>query len=199
MTKSMNFSLSLLPLIIALAACKNEIKMPPPSPFKSDLINQESHPQITFPSKMNPLFNSYVETFVEAGIKYLSDPDFDLGGVVIDFSKVPRPTTAAYCNYIHPRSIGINRIWWERASHLERENIIFHELGHCVLHRHHDNEEIEMTLNCDADHPVKTSIPKSIMTQKMMPENYYLKLRDEYWHELFQQDDSQIRKAVSCP
>lgn len=40
-------------------------------------------------------------------------------------------------NSHNPNSILIDRDYWERASDLGREMVVFHELGHCYLERGH--------------------------------------------------------------
>lgn len=41
----------------------------------------------------------------------------------------------------HPRRITIDREYWDGANDMEREYVIFHELGHCYLERIHDNSK----------------------------------------------------------
>jgi hypothetical protein len=49
-------------------------------------------------------------------------------------------TIGGFCN-TKARTITINPEDWEHRDHEEREHIIFHELGHCILNRDHRNEE----------------------------------------------------------
>lgn len=37
--------------------------------------------------------------------------------------------------------IEINQTYWDSASEMEREYLLFHELGHCVLGRKHDDSK----------------------------------------------------------
>ena len=37
------------------------------------------------------------------------------------------------------KQVVIDQFFWNRASHLEREYVVFHELGHCILDRDHDD------------------------------------------------------------
>lgn len=39
-----------------------------------------------------------------------------------------------------PRRITINKYWWDGYEDDDRELLIFHELGHCVLNRSHNND-----------------------------------------------------------
>ncbi len=54
------------------------------------------------------------------------------------FRDIDRANVAGMCSYggQHNR-ITIDRPFWNRASHLSREMIVFHELGHCYLNRDH--------------------------------------------------------------
>ncbi len=41
-----------------------------------------------------------------------------------------------------PNTVIIDKFYWDSASELEREFLVFHELGHCVLDREHlDNSD----------------------------------------------------------
>jgi hypothetical protein len=57
------------------------------------------------------------------------------------------PTVIGLCEFIgnedNPRishNVTIKKFWWDRASEISRQNLISHELGHCVLGRYHDLE-----------------------------------------------------------
>lgn len=84
---------------------------------------------------------TYMEAFVdEAAIR----------GITIDYSELD---LAAYVeNIVTTGTIGqcesysdgskaivLDERYWIQASDLEREYVVFHELGHCVLGRSHDN------------------------------------------------------------
>ncbi len=52
---------------------------------------------------------------------------------------------AGQCSYGYggPRRITIDKPFWNRANHLRREMIVFHELGHCYLDRGHTEATFE--------------------------------------------------------
>lgn len=75
------------------------------------------------------------------------------------------------------KSIGINKEWWITASHWEKENLIFHELGHCVLNMDHDEEMIRDSF--------LGGRPKSIMYPEILPPFTYLINREEYLDRFF--------------
>jgi hypothetical protein len=41
------------------------------------------------------------------------------------------------------RSVFFDKPYWERATQLEKEYVVFHELGHCFLELDHDDSENE--------------------------------------------------------
>lgn len=77
-----------------------------------------------------------------------------------------------FCDTLGETLIAIDFEAWQSLSGLEREQLVFHELGHCVLGRP-DTDEI------------KDNLPSSIMHLNMIDEQVYSKNRAEYLEELF--------------
>jgi Zn-dependent peptidase ImmA (M78 family) len=75
-------------------------------------------------------------------------------------------------------AIVINRPKWEVSSYERQENIMMHELGHCVLNREHYDAEIY-------DTKLGQRVPASIMNTAVLPEYIYVSKRDYYLMELF--------------
>lgn len=73
--------------------------------------------------------------------------------------------------------IVLNQGGWKVYGEFSREIVIFHELGHCILHREHDDRTIERN---------GETIPISIMNAHVLDVNDYLLNRDYYLQELFQ-------------
>ncbi len=71
--------------------------------------------------------------------------------------------------------VRVDQIYWNRASPLERELLIFHELGHCILGRSHDD-----TSNRDG-------VCQSMMNSGLGDCNarYNSATREDYLDELF--------------
>lgn len=70
----------------------------------------------------------------------------------------------------------IDSRWWDGAGYDAREQMIFHELGHCVLNRKHEDSFIIRNA---------TTIPKSIMYPVVFGElSIYKDNRDYYINEL---------------
>lgn len=74
-----------------------------------------------------------------------------------------------------PRQVTIDRQNWEGISELEREYIVFHELGHCYLERIHDDRK-DANGRC-------LSIMHSAEGKCVL--EYNIETRDTYLKELF--------------
>lgn len=118
----------------------------------------------------------YLERFREEG---------SLRGINIDYEK--RPVEArielhendiqlGWCNFDFETQhmIIINNLFWPILNDLEKEKLVFHELGHCVLGRAHLDEEDQ------------TGLCKSIMhSGQACADNYSAQTRERYLDELF--------------
>lgn len=69
--------------------------------------------------------------------------------------------------------INLNRIFWfESSTAAQREEVVYHELGHCVLGRPH----LDLYLN---------GVSVSLMSTELLPESWYTNNRAYYIFELF--------------
>jgi len=68
--------------------------------------------------------------------------DLTQAGIAAEFEDIDESNVAGICSYgsHRPNQITIDRSFWQRASQLAREMIVFHELGHCYLERDHLEE-----------------------------------------------------------
>ena len=88
---------------------------------------------------------TYFDRFeVEAQLRGLSINLQELGinGTIADISG---ENVAGMCTYSseHPSLVTVDSDYWQEATNLGKEFIVFHELGHCALgrdHREDDNE-----------------------------------------------------------
>ena len=71
--------------------------------------------------------------------------------------------------------IEVNRAFWERATDLEREFVVFHELGHCYLDREHTEVQ-------HSDGTCSSIMASGTGTCR---NNYTINTRDDYIDELF--------------
>ena len=69
--------------------------------------------------------------------------------------------------------IKIDRTDYALLSNVRREALLFHELGHCLLNRVHDDDTYD------------DGRPKSLMNKYIIGEYYYSSYYDEYMRELF--------------
>lgn len=87
------------------------------------------------PSDVLPYVTKFFEEAQARGYDYYLE-DYTLN---ISKEAIVRPDVAGTCN-LRSGVITIDAIYWRTASERERERVVFHELGHCVLDRRHRNE-----------------------------------------------------------
>lgn len=94
------------------------------------------------------VFKPYVSLFEEQAHKY--GVDIDLKYIVIRFnhlqSKDPKLVLLATCylsNGFTP-SIDVNPETWDMLSLVQRQILMFHELGHCILHKGHRIDKLSI-------------------------------------------------------
>lgn len=78
--------------------------------------------------------------------------------------------------------VHISRAYWNLVSDRDREELVFHELGHCVLWLQHDNASV-----IDAINPSQ-QVPASIMKVYHFDGGFYYQNRVEYLKQLFNKD-----------
>lgn len=119
----------------------------------------------------------YFDRFVEEGGERGITVDYNTIAVSGEFTILLGPNILGSCSDRDASfsRIRINRPYWDNASELEREFLIFHELGHCYLKREH--LETEFT----------DRICVSIMASGTGPcrQNYTEATRSTYIDELF--------------
>lgn len=124
------------------------------------------------PAQSDPAFAAYVQNFDTASAVYGIEPV--TGKIRISFETLPAAETneAGYCHHSNGLSetyIGIDSNQWIQMTESEKMTLIFHELGHCVLHEDHRTH--------------------SIMAPSILPGSEYLEHRAEYNAELFGEVD----------
>lgn len=91
--------------------------------------------------------------------------------VVID--NLDSDTLAGYCVHFSNKII-LNSLLWSNYSYDMREQLLFHELGHCTLKRSHITSK-DLSDGC----------PQTIMTPFLMSKRCYKKHKQYYHKELF--------------
>lgn len=84
-------------------------------------------------------------------------------------------TIISVCSYDN-NSIIIKESIWNKLNKLEKEELILHEYGHCLLNRNHNDQKINM----DNDY-----IYESLMYTNGFNSGIYIKYKDYYLTELF--------------
>ncbi len=92
---------------------------------------------------IEPEFQPYLNVFLEEGKKRGYEFDFDKSGLIIRFGHL-EGSQIGLCHHQTPLLIEIDSTYWQSIKGKKNEkelkaNLIFHELGHGVLNRHHDN------------------------------------------------------------
>lgn len=73
-------------------------------------------------------------------LKYKGRPAPKIYIGMIPAAKLRTQKTIATCRQTPRPHIVINEVVWKETSYAEKEYILFHELGHCILRRTHDNQ-----------------------------------------------------------
>lgn len=120
--------------------------------------------------------NDYFLRFqAEAALRGIT-VDFDQAQIEGYLDDIEIENASGACQQGEPSFILVDRDWWAAADDLEKEFLIFHELGHCFLLREH--------LDTQDDDGVCLSMMHS--TSTVCDNQYDLDTRDEYLDELFQ-------------
>lgn len=126
----------------------------------------------------NPLFSSIVSQFEQAGKQYSGNTGFSAGHVPVNFGNTENESFEGVC-FSYPdgtTEVIIKETWWNSASQSLKESLLFHELGHCVLNREHDNETHDSG---------NTTYKGSLMNSVIVSSGQYNSHRSGYLTELF--------------
>ena len=114
-----------IPILILLSACEEDI-------FSSSIDDQQTNQLVDY------RLQSYFDAFeYEAAIRgYNIDlAALEITGVIED---IQENGVAGTCQYgRHIAHVTVDRNYWNRSTVNNREMVVFHELGHCVLNRGH--------------------------------------------------------------
>lgn len=116
--------------------------------------------------QVDPEFQPYVDLFMEYA---------NLPVIHVDMYFNPQSGNVIGVCYKrgNDRKVEIDVEWWDKAGELDREILIFHELGHCVLEKPHTNFDLED--GCGG----------SVMNEYHIGAYCYDKHYDHYIEELF--------------
>lgn len=118
-------------------------------------------------------FGSYVEKFEAEGA--LRGVEFQERNLVVRFGELPNARARGMCEIGEGMTptVTISEEAWNNSTEVEREQLMFHELGHCMLLRGHQSGMD------DHGHPV------SLMNPYKIQETVYLTKQAELLDELF--------------
>ena len=141
---------------------------------------EDEEPEITN-ENIASLLTPYFETFREKALEYDLVVDYSEANVTAELKSINEGSIAGTCttNGNDLRHIVIDQSFWNQASHLIREMVIFHELGHCILGRGHTESSFS------------NGICRSIMRSGLgnCTDAYTTENRDYFIEELFLAQD----------
>lgn len=129
-------------------------------------------------SNVEQALQAYFERFdVEARARGF-DFSLEMEELTASIISIAEDGVLGQCHYSEqaPNIVEIDQQFWNRATDLEKEYVVFHELGHCVLGRNHDDTRL-------ADGSCG-SIMQSGLTNCRV--EYNTSNREEYVDELFE-------------
>ena len=117
-------------MLVILQACEKTATITPtntPTPSVGQFTNVAS-----------PLW-VYFQRFEEEALTRGLEVNLNAFNLTAEIRELDGEGVAGQCSYNHvdPNHIIINKEFWEVASDLLKEMVIFHELGHCYLYRDH--------------------------------------------------------------
>ena len=105
--------------VIALSSCQLEV--------------------VTIPTVVDTPLQEYFDRFIdEAAVRGL-DVTYATSQVDAQIGEITEPNVIGQCAWSqnHQHSITLDQQYWRTANDLQREFVVFHELGHCVLGLQH--------------------------------------------------------------
>ena len=137
--------LSTFCLAIFLSACNKDNELYVVQPDST--IEDNDHEQTDY-SSIDPVFEGFVERFIEEGEKRGFSVDLASHNITIHFTNIDQeqsPNVVGMCSYnsLNQNDITIDYNFWQQAGDLQKEFILFHELGHCYLKRGHQSDAFQ--------------------------------------------------------
>jgi len=140
-----------------------------------NILNQRLADLSYIDSAIKPYSNSFVTEAVKRG-----NVAPDLSKLTMVFGKTStkdEPNTIGTCSGINGYPIiTIDTNYWDVADEFEKQELIYHELGHCILNRDH----------CEVKENGK---PVSLMEPEMVGSSFYQENREKLINELFDSND----------
>ena len=98
---------------------------------------------------VDPELEHFFESFVEEAAARGLAIDLEEEQIEGYIRNIPDRDVIGQCAYspASPRQVTIDEPYWNRANFTEKEIVVFHELGHCLLERGH-RDEADSLGNC---------------------------------------------------
>ena len=124
-------------------------------------------------SELLPYFEAFSDEAAARGLSF----DYQSARIEGYLEDIPEQDVTGKCqmNSVDPNRIFVDATFWRRATFMEKEFVVFHELGHCFLERSHLDSE-----NNDGS---CVSMMHSGLTD--CRNDYSTSTRDDYLDELF--------------
>lgn len=95
--------------------------------------------------KLDPYLQLFLQEAKERGFNFNLEED----GLILQFADLESPTIGL-CTYTYPLLVQIDRTYWRDVTKYNncedlRQDVVFHELGHGLLNRSHDNQTLSNT------------------------------------------------------
>lgn len=165
---SVNFLIFSVLFIFIFSACQKD------SAFSEPVDNE---PIIEFPL-VDLALQSYFQRFEMEGRARGFEVDLNTANISAVIEEIQENNVAGSCTYgtFTPGSIVIDLNFWNNSSGFAKEMVVFHELGHCFLHRGHEEGAFG------------NGVCRSIMRSGVEGcfDNYRSETRDYYLDELFE-------------
>ncbi len=135
-------------------------------------------------------FNNLVEDFyAQANLRGVSLPRNLVVSAKDTLSDTSLPAnTIGVCYYPYSQRqypyVEIKKAFWDSANDEARRNLIFHELGHCLLYRAHE-PATQFAPNVGRSIPLSIMYPYILMTMSGDVITFYLDHLLDYFNELF--------------
>ena len=158
--RNMNYKLFAILIALSLTACAID---------DNDLGNGEN--------LIDTELQAFVDDFEAEALSRGYAIDIDALGVRVELADISQNNVAGACyhNRDDPGRIEIDALFYNRMTNLQREFVVFHELGHCVLGRDHSEAEFAIG-TCQSLMASGTGTCR---------ENYSNRTRTNYIDELF--------------
>lgn len=94
---------------------------------------------------VDPELDSYLQRFLTAAKQHGKNFDLEKEGIIMEFADLPSPKIGL-CIFGDPIKVKIDKTFWRNTygkadQETQRENTVFHELGHGLLRRLHVNSK----------------------------------------------------------